>query len=90
MGPDVYGSLFHYWGTRTDRRVDGKTYPQEGPLDYEAFAGYFFGAATIVGIVSEGEGKKTLEEAIEGRELEECVGGCYYMYARPPDPASLR
>ena len=59
--------------------VDGKTYPQEGPLDYDAFAGYFFGAATIIGIVTEGEGKKTLEEAIEGRKLEECVGGCYYM-----------
>lgn len=42
--------------------------------------GYFFGAATIVGIVSEGEGKKTLAEAIDGRSLEECVGGCYYMF----------
>jgi len=64
--------------------VDGKTYPQEGPLDYDAFAGYFFGAATIIGIVSQGEGKKSLEEAINGRELEECVGGCYYMYAIRP------
>lgn len=61
--------------------VDGTTYPQEGPLDHDAFAGYFFGAATIIGIVSQGEGKKSLEEAINGRELEECVGGCYYMYA---------
>jgi hypothetical protein len=72
--------------------VDGKTYPQEGPLDYDAFAGYFFGAATIIGIVSEGEGKKTLEEAIEGRRLEECVGGCYYMYAygiRYKSPANV-
>ena len=58
---------------------DGKTYPQEGPLDYDAFAGYFFGAATIIGVVSKGEGKGSLEEAIEGRQLEDCVGGCYYM-----------
>jgi hypothetical protein len=58
---------------------EGKTYPQEGPLDYDAFAGYFFGAATIVGIVSEGEAKKTLEEAVAGQKLEEVAGGCYYM-----------
>jgi hypothetical protein len=58
---------------------EGKTYPQEGPLDYDAFAGYFFGAATIVGIISRGEGRKTLEEAIDNQELEEVVGGCYYM-----------
>ena len=48
-------------------------------MDYEAFAGYFFGASTIIGIVNEGDVKKTLEEAIEGRDLDECVGGCYYM-----------
>ena len=64
---------------RAELIKDGKTYPQEGPLDYDAFAGYFFGAATIIGIVSEGEGKGSLEEAIKGRKLEECVGGCYYM-----------
>jgi len=68
-----------YMRQRAELIKDGKTYPQEGPLDYDAFAGYFFGAATIIGIVSEGEGKGSLEEAIKGRKLEECVGGCYYM-----------
>jgi hypothetical protein len=65
--------------------IEGKTYPQEGPMDLEAFRTYFFTSAstTIIGILHAndiGAAPATLEEARSGRDWEECVGGCFYMY----------
>ncbi|WWD17202.1 hypothetical protein CI109_101640 [Kwoniella shandongensis] len=68
----------------------GRTYPQEGPLTYEAFVSYFFGSTTIVGIVqpSDHEIKEDLEGARAGRKWEECVGGCYYIKPNYPGRSS--
>lgn len=69
----------------------GKTYPQEGPVDFEGFTSYFFGATTILGIVSkepQAEGREvadataveaTLDELKDGRSWKECLGGTYYV-----------
>lgn len=66
----------------------GRTYPQEGPQSLDAFTAYFFGAATIIGIVSpcpeplveDGTPVElTLEQACDGRAWEVCVGGTFYV-----------
>jgi hypothetical protein len=69
----------------------GQTYPQEGPLTLEAFSAYFFGAQTIMAIVSPDEEEEVsdgtpftedIETARSGRSWKDCIGGCYYMSAR--------
>jgi len=66
----------------------GTTYPQEGPIDLEAFKAYFFGATCILGIISSEkydepvDGQEVdvqLNDAIGGRKWEECLGGCFYV-----------
>jgi hypothetical protein len=62
--------------------LDGRTYPQEGPMDYLAFIAYFFASTTIVGVVHtepRTSVPQTLEEALGGRDPVEAIGGCYYM-----------
>ncbi len=63
---------------------DGKTYPQEGPLDLEGFKNYFFVTAstTIIGVLHSEQlntPPESLEEARRGRSWEEAVGGFFYM-----------
>lgn len=72
--------------------AEGKTYPQEGLLTVEEFKGYFFGASTIIGILSpEGTDPasvQTLEAAQAGRDWKDCVGGCYYIKPNYPGRSS--
>lgn len=64
--------------------TEGKSYPQEGPIDYDAFASYFFTTAstTVIGILHAEQLSSppaSLEEARGDRSWEEAVGGCFYM-----------
>jgi hypothetical protein len=66
-----------------DLMAEGKTYPQEGPVTFEAFETYFFKSAstTVVGITHNSSAlPPTLEAARSGNSWEDCVGGCYYMF----------
>ncbi|WWC70091.1 uncharacterized protein I206_104038 [Kwoniella pini CBS 10737] len=68
----------------------GKSYPQEGPLTYEEFVSYFFGSTTIIGIVQHNseEIKKTLKDALINKNLENSLGGCYYIKPNYPGRSS--
>ena len=70
--------------SRTELILEGTTYPQEGPMDYDAFFAYFFATAstTVIGVLHSdtlSNPPSSLEEARAGRDWEECVGGCFYM-----------
>lgn len=71
---------------------EGKTYPQEGQLTFDEFKAYFFGASTIIGILSpagaDPSSVQTLEAAQAGREWKDCVGGCYYIKPNYPGRSS--
>ncbi len=69
--------------------AEGITYPQDEPLSLEAFTTYYFGATTIVGIVSAGEMPEVMDASVftedietvrAGRGWKECIGGSVYMY----------
>jgi hypothetical protein len=62
--------------------VEGRTYPQEGPMGYEAYKAYFFSSTTIIGVVHPAPLDKlpqNIEEAMSGRSTEQAIGGCNYM-----------
>ena len=67
--------------------IDGKTYPQEGPMTFEGFETYFFTSAstTVIGVIHTTQSSESttlpsnLEEARGDRTWEECLGGCFYM-----------
>lgn len=79
------GLLEYLHPTFAQEVEDGRTYPQEGAVDQDAFEKYFFAADVILGIVGsgneiqEGEEVGSLEESRQGRSWEECVGGFYYV-----------
>jgi hypothetical protein len=65
-----------------DCAQEGRTYPQEGPMDYEAYKAYFFASTTIIGVLLPtplDTPPASLDEAIGGRPVEEAIGGCNYM-----------
>lgn len=71
--------------------TEGKTYPQEGPLTVDEFKNYFFGASTIIGVLSPAgtdPAPQTLEAAQAGREWKDCFGGCYYIKPNYPGRSS--
>ncbi|KIK67501.1 hypothetical protein GYMLUDRAFT_93300 [Collybiopsis luxurians FD-317 M1] len=80
---------------------EGRTYPQEGAYDIEAFKNYFLAEDLFVGIVTtlpqgqdvEGgpdvqETRLTIDEARNGISWEECVIGCYYVKPNYPGRSS--
>ncbi|WVO16187.1 hypothetical protein L204_103858 [Cryptococcus depauperatus] len=94
-GADAPESLLRlFYKIFSDELESGCTYPQEGPMTYEAFLAYLFAATTIVGIItkvgSQGEIDTSgdLEGAKAGRSWEECVGGCYYIKPNYPGRSS--
>ena len=76
--------ILHSVVETAEKRLEGKSYPQEGPITFEGFESYFFTTAstTVIGTLHPSSSSLTsLEEARAGRTWEECVGGCYYMSA---------
>ncbi|KAF9517610.1 hypothetical protein BS47DRAFT_1290612, partial [Hydnum rufescens UP504] len=70
----------------------GLTYPHEYPIGAEGFVDYFFGGDVFLGIaymeaVNASE-PSTLEEALAGRALEDCVAGAYYIKPNYPGRSS--
>jgi hypothetical protein len=62
----------------------GNTYPQEGPLDRDAFLAYYFAADVFIGIAvssETGDSPDSIDAARNGREWKDCVVGCYYVSA---------
>jgi hypothetical protein len=68
-------------------------------MSFETFESYFFTSAstTVIGIIHPSSSSpssamtppSSLEQARAGRIWEECVGGCYYMYARTLMPPCI-
>jgi hypothetical protein len=80
--------LIDYLGEVFAKEVeDGRTYPQEGPIDLDSFQKYFFAADVLVAIKgAHSDGFKDaaevqigIEEARNSRTWEECVSGYYYV-----------
>ena len=67
---------------------DGRTYPQEGDMNGEAFEKYFFAADVFLGIISSSHSEETnhstLKDICAGRSWEECAAGFYYVNALIP------
>ncbi|GFZ43817.1 hypothetical protein JCM24511_01537 [Saitozyma sp. JCM 24511] len=83
--------LEYLYGVFSKELQDGRTYPQEGPMDYPAFIAYFFASTTIVGVVHtepQTSVPQTLEEALGGRDPVEAIGGCYYIKPNYPGRSS--
>ncbi|KAG8883975.1 hypothetical protein FRB97_005419 [Tulasnella sp. 331] len=59
----------------------GNSYPQQGPIDIDAFKAYFFAADVFVGIAVTGQvdTPTTLELARAERSWSSCVWGFYYI-----------
>ncbi|KAK0212536.1 hypothetical protein DFS33DRAFT_37136 [Desarmillaria ectypa] len=77
---------------------DGRTYPQEGPIDLTAFESYFFTADVFVAILGAPELPDGFDEPKEsslgvaetktGRSWEDCVIGYYYVKPNYPGRSS--
>ncbi|KAK7045539.1 hypothetical protein VNI00_007371 [Paramarasmius palmivorus] len=89
--------LIDYLGEVFAKEVeDGRTYPQEGPIDLDSFQKYFFAADVLVAIKgthSDGfedaaEVQIGIEEARNGRTWQECVSGYYYVKPNYPGRSS--
>ncbi|WRT66467.1 uncharacterized protein IL334_003426 [Kwoniella shivajii] len=90
-GADAPKEVIEYlYGIFEAELEGGKTYPQEGPLSLEAYTAYFFGSTTIVGVVqsSSEEIKDSLGKALEGKKLDDALGGCYYIKPNYPGRSS--
>lgn len=54
-------------------------------MDHDGYRNYFFNSTTIIAVVrdsaesSDAGLPKSLEEALGDRDLEEAIGGCYYV-----------
>lgn len=61
-------------------------------MTLDEFKNYFFGATTIIGVLSpkgtDPESVKTLEAAQAGREWKDIIGGCYYIKPNYPGRSS--
>lgn len=61
-------------------------------MTLDEFKNYFFGASTIIGVLSpEGTDPasvQTLDAAHAGRDWKDCVGGCYYIKPNYPGRSS--
>ncbi|KAJ3763559.1 hypothetical protein EV360DRAFT_33328 [Lentinula raphanica] len=84
--------------------ADGRTYPQEGFFDLQAFENYFLAEDLLVGILTSDsllqrdfrgstpsnvmETTVSIDEARNGRTWEECVIGCYYVKPNYPGRSS--
>lgn len=61
-------------------------------MTLDEFKNYFFGASTIIGVLSpagtDPATVQTLEDAHAGRDWKECIGGCYYIKPNYPGRSS--
>ncbi|KAK0460947.1 uncharacterized protein EV420DRAFT_1619475 [Desarmillaria tabescens] len=71
---------------------DGRTYPQERPIDLTAFESYFFAADVFIAILGAPEQPKEsslgVAETQAGRSWEDCVTGYYYVKPNYPGRSS--
>ncbi|KAF9268633.1 acyl-CoA N-acyltransferase [Marasmius fiardii PR-910] len=93
--------LIEYLGAVFAKEVeDGRTYPQEGPIDLESFQKYFFAADVLVAIKRDHERsagqyhsdgaeiEEGIEETRKQRTWEDCVVGFYYVKPNYPGRSS--
>ncbi|KAL0072484.1 hypothetical protein AAF712_000247, partial [Marasmius tenuissimus] len=89
--------LVEYLGDVFAKEVeDGRTYPQEGPVDLQSFRNYFFAADVLVAIAlddgaSEVDGTEIgvgIQDAMRGRPWEQCIAGFYYVKPNYPGRSS--
>lgn len=71
--PQPLGTYLH--AVFNDELATGKTYPQEGPMEREAWEGYYCAALVVVGVVVDDEQLPTAvaagrEDEATGRRLE--------------------
>jgi hypothetical protein len=75
----------------------GRTYPQEGAYDIEAFMSYFLAEDLFVGILGKAslpqgqdmqETSRKIDESRSDQTWEECVVGCYYVKPNYPGRSS--
>lgn len=78
----------------------GRTYPQEAELSAEAFAAYYLSADLFLGVLISRNAEVTEEKSIElpatttltelinGRPIEDCLGGMYYVKPNYPGRSS--
>lgn len=61
-------------------------------MTLDEFKNYFFGATTIIGVLSpagtDPKTVQTLEDAHAGRDWKECIAGCYYIKPNYPGRSS--
>ncbi|KAF8500689.1 hypothetical protein BU17DRAFT_34520, partial [Hysterangium stoloniferum] len=74
------GHLYATFQAELDR---GVTYPREHPMTRQGFDTYFLGSDCFVGILHASDKAPaagvSLEEAAEGKDWEQTVGGVYYV-----------
>ncbi|KAG7091092.1 hypothetical protein E1B28_010147 [Marasmius oreades] len=93
--------LIEYLGAVFAKEVeDGRTYPQEGPVDLESFQTYFFAADVLLAIKQDHERSIEMpysdgaeiaigiEQARQQRRWDECVAGFYYIKPNYPGRSS--
>uniref|UniRef100_A0A0W0F105 N-acetyltransferase domain-containing protein n=1 Tax=Moniliophthora roreri TaxID=221103 RepID=A0A0W0F105_MONRR len=90
------GLIGYLGGVFAKEVEDGRTYPQEGPIDIDSFQKYFFAADVLVAIKGDdfdgyqdaAEVQIGIEQARNGRPWEECVAGYYYVKPNYPGRSS--
>ncbi|WVR06947.1 hypothetical protein IAU60_003983 [Kwoniella sp. DSM 27419] len=91
QGADAPKEVIEYFFQIFDKEIEGgQSYPQKDKYDLEGFVSYFFASTTIVGIVQSAndEVRPTIAEALEGKSIEDSVGGCYYVKPNYPGRSS--
>ncbi|KZT72310.1 acyl-CoA N-acyltransferase [Daedalea quercina L-15889] len=84
-----------------DELMRGMTYPQEiqagEEYTLEMFQAYYFAADVLVAVMSDraseeiidgAEVQLSIKNAVDGRTLEECIAGCYYVKPNYPGRSS--